>query len=83
MNNEKYCDTASESSLKGEGSVQLTSLYKLVQIWSYVFLIYKTTYLNKEVTVLSHPLQEGIPTIKGDDIAEWLAYLRGDQVSIL
>jgi len=38
----------------GEGSARLTSLYRLVQIscfsyWNYIFLFYKTTYLNEEV----------------------------------
>jgi hypothetical protein len=39
---------------KGEGSVQLTSLYQLVQTCCFsnkndIFLFYKTTYLNEEV----------------------------------
>ncbi len=63
---------------EGEGSVQLTSLYKLVQISSFLFeiiiqLCYKTSCLNQEVNCTELPRSVNVP---------WLESLEGLSTSV-
>ncbi len=60
-----------------EGSVQLTSLYKLVQISSFsieiIQLCYKTSFLNQEVNCTELPRSVNVP---------WLVSLEGLSASV-
>jgi hypothetical protein len=53
---------------KGEGSVQLTSLFLSVKIscfpdWNFIFIFYKTTYLNEEVNCTEPSPSVGVPSL--------------------